>query len=63
MACCPTDGEPLVATLKFRGAEFICVVCRRTYGFMAPIPKDVTPELAARQDELQKLFEAEAYDV
>jgi hypothetical protein len=58
MATCPHDGEPLVSTLEFRGAEFICVVCDRRYGFLSPTPADWTPELQARHDELRVQYEA-----
>jgi hypothetical protein len=59
MACCPKDGEPLISTLRWRGAEFFCMVCKTKYGFLSPTPKDVTPELQARHDELQEQFERE----
>lgn len=58
MACCPTDGEPLVGTLEQRGAEFLCMVCGRYFGFLSPMPKDPTPELNARYEELRARFKA-----
>lgn len=58
MACCPNDGEPLISTFRFPGAEFVCMVCGDHLGFLAPTPKPVTPELEARQKELQAKFDA-----
>lgn len=59
MACCPKDGEPLVLTLEFKGAEFICMGCKQLYGFLAPIGKPNTPELQARYAELKAQYAAE----
>lgn len=58
-ATCPHDHEPLVATMEFRGAEFYCVVCQRTFGFLSPIPATTTPELDARLTELTAAYERE----
>lgn len=57
MACCPKDGEPLISTLKYRGAEFVCMVCGSLLGFLSPTPKDVTPELTERYEFLQQEFD------
>lgn len=59
VACCPHDGEPLIATLEFAGAEFYCVPCGCTFGFLSPTPADPTPELAARIAELEAEYEGE----
>lgn len=61
MAVCPRcqGDQPLISTLKFRGAEFICMQCRGLFGFLAPRPVKVTPELQARHDELREQFLAE----
>jgi hypothetical protein len=53
MATCHVDNEPLVGTLKFRGYEFICVVCERKYEFLSPKAAVETPELRARYEELR----------
>lgn len=53
MATCPHDGEPLIATLEQDGAEFLCMVCGRFFGFLAPTPAVETPELTARYDDLR----------
>ena len=58
MACCPKDGEPLMSTFRYPGAEFVCMVCGSAYGFLAPTPKEETPELKARHDELRARFDA-----
>ncbi len=58
MACCPRDGEPLISTFKYPGAEFVCMVCGNLLGFLAPTPKPDTPELSARHDELRARFDA-----
>ena len=53
MATCPSCGEPLISTLRFHGYEFICVVCKRLWGFVEPTPVESTPELTARYQELK----------
>lgn len=58
MACCPEDGEPLISTFRYAGAEFVCMVCGSLLGFLSPTPKDVTPELTERHDFLRKQFDA-----
>jgi hypothetical protein len=58
MAICPSDGEPLISTFKYPGAEFVCMVCGGLLGFLAPTPKEVTPELQQRHDELRAKFDA-----
>jgi hypothetical protein len=40
-------------TFKFPGKEFVCVECRRTWGFVEPTPVEKTPELEARYQELK----------
>lgn len=59
IATCPSCSEPLIGTLKFRGKEFICVACRRLWGFVEPTPAESTPELLARLGELQTQWDAE----
>lgn len=58
MACCPNCQEPMVSTMKYRGAEFVCQMCGLLCGWLDPIPKANTPELEARQKELQALFDS-----
>lgn len=48
VACCPADGEPLIFTLEYAGAEFVCAACDQKFGYLAPEPKAETPELLAR---------------
>ena len=59
IATCPSCSEPLIGTFKFPGKEFICVVCRRLWGFVEPTPAETTPELLARLEELRKQWKAE----
>lgn len=59
MACCPRDGEPLVPTMEWAGAEFVCMHCRGLYGWLAPTARDATPDLKARQAEHQATYDAE----
>ena len=59
MATCPSCGEPLIMTLKFPGKEFVCVGCRRTWGFLDPTPVESTPELDARYQELKAKWDNE----
>lgn len=56
MACCPRDGEPLIATLEFRGAEFYCQKCGSKLGFLSPTPATWTEALQARHDELRAQY-------
>jgi hypothetical protein len=56
MATCPADGEPLISTLRFPKAEFVCMACRMTYGFLSPKPAPWTQELQDRHDELKEEF-------
>ena len=63
MATCPSCKEPLVMTFKFPGKEFICVKCRKLWGFLDPTPAEATPELIARHDELEVRWRKEANDV
>lgn len=58
MATCPRDGEPLISTFKYPGAEFVCMVCGGKLGFLAPTPKKETPELTKRYEELKARFDA-----
>ena len=53
MATCPHCSEPLIATFRFRGYEFVCVCCERKWGFVDPVPVVSTPELEARYAELK----------
>lgn len=59
MATCPHDGDPLVSTLEFPGAEFVCVKCSCTFGFLSPAPADPTPELEQRYAEACAVYEGE----
>lgn len=59
VATCHRDGEPLVGTLEFPGAEFVCAVCGRLYGFLGPKPAEQTPELLARLEELTARYARE----
>lgn len=59
MAMCPRCNEPLVCTMEFRGAEFVCMVCRGRFGFLAPVPAEPTAELDARHDELRAQYDRE----
>lgn len=59
MACCPRDGEPLISTIRWRGAEFFCMICRQKFGFLSPVPKEKTQALEDRYQELLALFTQE----
>lgn len=58
-ACCPRDGEPLMSTFEFTGAEFYCQVCGGRFGFLSPTAKEPTPELQVRHDELRAVYDVE----
>lgn len=56
MRVCANDGEPLVWTFEFRGAEYYCVVCHGhedTFGCRAP----ATADLQLRHTELREQYE------
>lgn len=59
VACCPEDGEPLVMTMAYSGAEFVCQVCKALYGYLDPVEGEPTPERLARAAELKAEFQAE----
>lgn len=59
MATCPACKEPLIGTIRFPKKEFICVACRRTWGFLDPYPVEATSELKARYEELKAIWDAE----
>lgn len=56
---CPRDGEPVVFTFEFPGAEFYCVVCEWMGGVFAEDHADATPELIARAAELSDRYDRE----
>ena len=58
-ACCPHDGEPLILTMEYSGAEFICMVCNGLFGYLDPVPGEPTPERLARHAELKALYQAD----
>lgn len=58
MATCTGCGEPLILTLHWHGAEFVCICCGRHLGFVDPVPVEATPEVKARQEELQAEWDA-----
>lgn len=57
MACCPRDGEPLVMTFEYPGAEFVCMECNGLFGYLDPAPGDPTPERLARHAELKARYD------
>lgn len=57
MATCPECGEPLIATFRFPGKEFVCMGCKKLWEFLDPVPEEVTPELTERYGEMKKRWE------
>ena len=56
---CENDGEPLVFTCEFTGAEYYCLVCEGKEGvFGARAP--ATPERQRRLDELTDRYEQQS---
>lgn len=49
-------GEPLVMTFLYRGKEFYCIQCGRTYAYLSPVAAEETPERLARMQELRDTF-------
>lgn len=57
MAMCPRcRTEPLVFTFDRPKFEFHCVICGGWFGFLDPIPAEETPEISARQVELNAQY-------
>lgn len=56
---CPKDGEPVIFTFEFPGAEYACVVCEWTGGVLGVPRAPATAERQARFDELTERYEAE----
>lgn len=59
MRVCPKDGCPLIFTMEFPGAEYVCLDCGGTYGVLGPPRAAATPALIARHDELVERYEIE----
>lgn len=59
LKCCPRDGEPVVFTFEFPGAEYYCVVCGWKGDVVSPKGVPATPKLAERYSELSDRYEAE----
>lgn len=55
---CRIDGEPLVFTFEFPGAEYVCVVCGVKEDIF-PHKVETTPELVARHAELSERYHRE----
>ncbi len=55
---CARDGEPLVFTMEFPGAENICVVCGALEGVLG-LRRETTPDRRRRLDELTERYERE----
>lgn len=53
MAGCPDCGEPVVATFRFPGKEFICFGCGGPFDFLQPVHIDAAPELVARRADYE----------
>lgn len=53
---CRDDGEPLVSTMEFAGAEFVCAVCGGTEGIFG-LRANMTPERVLRLSELTEVYE------
>ena len=56
---CPKDGEPVIFTFEFPGAEYVCVVCGSTYGIFSIDRALAADGLVARYEELSEQYEAE----
>lgn len=59
MKVCPRDGEPVVFTFEFPGAEHYCVVCGGKYGIFGVPEAEATVELQERMAELQDQYDRE----
>lgn len=54
---CRRDGEPLVFTMEFPGAEYVCGLCGGTEGVLGRRVA-TSPELVARLDALTEVYES-----
>ena len=55
---CSKDGEPLVFTFEFPGAEYVCVTCGALYGVLGVPTAPATAEIQERYAELHDRYEA-----
>lgn len=53
LAGCPGCRAPLIATMVYPGAEFICLECGRKCSFLAPVRLEPNAENMARYEALQ----------
>ena len=51
VALCPSCKDVLVATLAWRGKEFVCLSCGSLWEYLEPVAGDETPERLARMEE------------
>lgn len=59
MKVCPRDGEPVIFTLEFRGAEYVCIECGWLGGVFSPSEVPADHGMALRHAELRERYEAE----
>jgi hypothetical protein len=59
VALCRNDAQPLVSTMLWPRAEWLCLACGGHYGWLDPLKGEPTPELVAlseqRRDEWKSL--------
>jgi predicted RNA-binding Zn-ribbon protein involved in translation (DUF1610 family) len=48
IAGCTSCKAPLIATMKYPGAEFYCIECGKHLSYVSPTPLEPTEENAAR---------------
>ena len=58
LAICPNDGDALVETLRFPGAELFCVTCDGRFGWFDVPSTEWTAALQERLDEVQVEFDS-----
>lgn len=63
IAVCPGCGNPLIMTLHFARAEFFCMKCKATHGFLYEKYVNETPELKAKLKADTKEFNTFANDL
>ena len=53
IAGCTSCKAPLIATMKYPGAEFYCLECGNHLSYVSPTPLEPTPENNKRLEKLE----------
>lgn len=56
IAVCPHCEEPMVWTFIYRGSEWYCVACGRSYGMLSARRVEYDKKLALKSREYKRIF-------